>query len=138
MTATWGWFISGPHWYNPSTGNWISEDPLGLKPNSNPYRFVENQPTDLTDPSGEIATGEIPGPNLPFLHYTWRGLFRVYSYDLNIPKGTLTVTRGGRSTTIKLSPKHLNRILENIKKNPHSAQHWLSGVQAVLHFEIKW
>jgi RHS repeat-associated protein len=39
-------------WYNPATGGWQSEDPLGLGPDSNPYRYVRNGPTNGTDPSG--------------------------------------------------------------------------------------
>jgi RHS repeat-associated protein len=34
------------------TQQWVTQDPLGLKPDSNPRRFVNNAPTDGTDPSG--------------------------------------------------------------------------------------
>ncbi len=37
---------------NSPTGGWTSQDPLGLGPDSNPYRYVGNDPTDATDPSG--------------------------------------------------------------------------------------
>ncbi|HEY7156597.1 MAG TPA: RHS repeat-associated core domain-containing protein, partial [Gemmataceae bacterium] len=40
-------------WYNPATGKWLSQDPLGLKPDSNPYRYVGNDPTNAIDPTGE-------------------------------------------------------------------------------------
>jgi RHS repeat-associated protein len=40
-------------WYNPSTGTWMSQDPLGFSAgDSNLYRYVNNAPTDATDPSG--------------------------------------------------------------------------------------
>ena len=39
-------------WLQSNTGRWISQDPIGLGPDSNPYRYVRNQPTTLTDPSG--------------------------------------------------------------------------------------
>ena len=39
-------------WYDPVTGRWMSQDPTGLRPDLNPYRYVHNNPTDLTDPSG--------------------------------------------------------------------------------------
>jgi RHS repeat-associated protein len=39
-------------WYDPLTGRWISEDPTGLGPDTNPYRYVKNSPTNLVDPSG--------------------------------------------------------------------------------------
>jgi RHS repeat-associated protein len=42
-------------WYSPSDGCFISEDPLGLEADSNPNRYAGNEPTDATDPSGEIT-----------------------------------------------------------------------------------
>jgi RHS repeat-associated protein len=51
-------------WYDASTGRWISQDPLGFDAgDSNLYRYVNNAPTDATDPSGEwfwrLDNGEI-------------------------------------------------------------------------------
>jgi RHS repeat-associated protein len=41
-------------YYDPSTGRWISQDPLGFDAgDSNLYRYVNNRPTVETDPSGE-------------------------------------------------------------------------------------
>jgi RHS repeat-associated protein len=41
--------------YDPSTGRWTSQDPLGFDAgDSNLYRYVRNQSTSLTDPSGEL------------------------------------------------------------------------------------
>jgi RHS repeat-associated protein len=39
-------------YYLPSSGRWASQDPLGLRPDSNPYRYVENHPLQSIDPSG--------------------------------------------------------------------------------------
>jgi RHS repeat-associated protein len=39
-------------WYNPSIQRWMSEDPSGLPPDSDPYRYVGNSPTNFIDPSG--------------------------------------------------------------------------------------
>ena len=41
-------------WYDPATGTWLSQDPLGLGPDSNPYRYCGNGPTGFVDPSGLI------------------------------------------------------------------------------------
>ncbi len=39
--------------YDPGIGRWISEDPIGFKAgDSNLYRYVGNNPTNNTDPSG--------------------------------------------------------------------------------------
>jgi len=54
-------------WYDPSVGKWLSEDPSGLAPDSNPYRYCGNGPTDGTDPSGmaEPPSQLPPGLELP-------------------------------------------------------------------------
>ena len=41
-------------YYDPATGDFISQDSLGLGPDTNPYRYVANGPTDGTDPSGNL------------------------------------------------------------------------------------
>jgi RHS repeat-associated protein len=41
--------------YEPATGRWISQDPLGFDSgDSNVYRYVKNAPTVFSDPSGLI------------------------------------------------------------------------------------
>jgi len=41
-------------YYDPSTGRWLSQDPLGFDAgDSNLYRYVNNEPTGATDPSGK-------------------------------------------------------------------------------------
>jgi RHS repeat-associated protein len=47
-------YLFGRRWYNPVDGNWWSQDPLGLGPDMNPYRYVGNDPTGGTDPYGEF------------------------------------------------------------------------------------
>jgi len=42
--------------FDPLTGRWTNVDPSGLRPDSNPFRFVGNGPTNGTDPSG-LAPG---------------------------------------------------------------------------------
>jgi RHS repeat-associated protein len=46
----------GARWYDPAGGRWMSQDPLGLGPDSNPYRYVANEPTAQTDLTG-LASG---------------------------------------------------------------------------------
>jgi len=42
-------------WYDPVTGRWESQDPLGFGAgDSNLYRYVRNGPNNNADPSGEI------------------------------------------------------------------------------------
>jgi RHS repeat-associated protein len=40
-------------WYDPQTGRWLSQDPIGFAAgDANLYRYVGNSPTNATDPSG--------------------------------------------------------------------------------------
>ena len=44
---------SQAHYYDPTTGRWTTEDPMGFPAgDANLYRYVGNNPTNLTDPSG--------------------------------------------------------------------------------------
>jgi len=50
-------------WYDPATGRWLGEDPLGLEPDVNMYRYTKNGPTTKTDPSGLVETFPLAGPD---------------------------------------------------------------------------
>ncbi len=48
-------------WYDPTTGRWLTQDPLGFDAgDSNLYRYVNNAPTMAKDPSG-LQVGQVPG-----------------------------------------------------------------------------
>ena len=60
--------LHGVRWYNPGSQRWLTQDPLGLGPDTNPYRYCGNGPTDGTDPSGLTGTwprGRKPTPVFP-------------------------------------------------------------------------
>ncbi|MGA2616993.1 MAG: RHS repeat-associated core domain-containing protein [Thermoguttaceae bacterium] len=43
-------------WYDPGTGEWLSQDPSGFAAgDTNLYRYVRNSPTNASDPSGLIS-----------------------------------------------------------------------------------
>ena len=49
-------------WYDPATGRWMSQDPLGFDAgDSNLYRYVANKPTNATDSSGLDSMGSDSG-----------------------------------------------------------------------------
>ena len=57
-------------WYNPATGNWLSQDPIGFDAGqTNLSEFCGNSPTNEIDPSGEwsllryIYTGDGDAPD---------------------------------------------------------------------------
>jgi RHS repeat-associated protein len=48
-----GAYIFNARYYDPTTGSWTTQDPTGFGGGDpNLYRYVANQPTDMTDPSG--------------------------------------------------------------------------------------
>ena len=52
-------------WYDAVSGIWVSQDPIGFAAgDANLYRYVGNQPTTHTDPSGleESSIGPAPNP----------------------------------------------------------------------------
>ncbi len=38
--------------YDPTIGRFLTEDPIGTADDVNEYRYVKNNPTDATDPTG--------------------------------------------------------------------------------------
>jgi RHS repeat-associated protein len=40
--------------YDPTTGRYITQDPIGLEGGNNRYRYAEADPINLSDPTGEI------------------------------------------------------------------------------------
>ena len=70
---------------NPSTGRWISRDPIGELGGVNLYCFVLNRPIDLTDATG-LTCKELP---------EWRsqsGSWAIKSISWNSPPGTVQET----------------------------------------------
>lgn len=47
-------------WYSPSTGRWLSPDSIGFAgADTNLYRYVQNRPTILIDPTGNLSAGSL-------------------------------------------------------------------------------
>ena len=44
--------LHGVRWYDSTVGRWLTEDPSGLGPDSDPNRYCGNAPTIYVDPSG--------------------------------------------------------------------------------------
>jgi RHS repeat-associated protein len=64
-------------YYEPNSGRFLSEDPLGQVVDVNLYSYVRNQPSQLIDPSGKAwclpLVGE--GPSVPVFGYYARKSF---------------------------------------------------------------
>ena len=46
-------------WYDPETGRWLSNDPIGISGGLNLYAFCSNDPVNFVDPSGEFWDGVV-------------------------------------------------------------------------------
>ena len=51
-----GLIFARARWYDPSTGSFVSDDPMGYKDTSNLYAYAANDPVNGRDPRGESAT----------------------------------------------------------------------------------
>jgi RHS repeat-associated protein len=49
----------GYRYYNPSTGRWLSRDPIGVRGGRNLYAFTQNNSVNRVDPHGLIHWGAI-------------------------------------------------------------------------------
>jgi RHS repeat-associated protein len=50
-----GLYCYGHRYYNPTTGRWLSRDPIGIRGGPNLYGFVHNDPLMKFDPDGRAA-----------------------------------------------------------------------------------
>ena len=51
-------YYAGARYYDPVAGRWLSGDPIGLAAGDvNLYRYVQNNPVNISDPSGLDETG---------------------------------------------------------------------------------
>jgi RHS repeat-associated protein len=55
MTEPSGLLYMRARYYDPDTGRFLSEDPLGLEGGVNLYVYAGNNPVMFVDPEGEIA-----------------------------------------------------------------------------------
>jgi RHS repeat-associated protein len=53
-------------WYDPATGTWLSQDPIGFAAgDANLQRYIGNGPTYQTDPTGNVGTDGPMNPTQP-------------------------------------------------------------------------
>jgi RHS repeat-associated protein len=77
-----GLFLTYHRAYNPTSGRWISEDPIGRDSLGNTYTYARNNPVTYTDPYGlvevkkEITVTGSPDPDLQCAKPTGGGCFR--------------------------------------------------------------
>ncbi len=60
LDAATGLYYFRARYYDPLTGGFLSEDPIGLQGGLNPYAYAGGNPVDLRDPGGLDMTTEDP------------------------------------------------------------------------------
>ncbi len=87
-------YITANRWLDPNSGRWISKDPIGFAAgDSNLYRYVGNNPTNATDPSGlqrvKLAGAKVVGVTVgtPALSRIEGGI----SWTGTLDPGTVTI-----------------------------------------------
>ncbi len=82
-----GFLYYGYRYYNPSTGRWLSRDPIGEEGGINVYAFVVNDPLSFVDPLGDdfIAVSDRPvkGTLGLFYHYSVQYWISCDDIELN-------------------------------------------------------
>ncbi|MCG2678925.1 MAG: hypothetical protein L6455_02995, partial [Kiritimatiellae bacterium] len=53
-----GLYYFRARWYEPVTGRWLSNDPIGISGGLNQYVFVDNNPVNFRDPVGLCGDGD--------------------------------------------------------------------------------
>ena len=79
-----GLYCFRTRWYDPITGRWLSNDPIGISGGLNQYVFCANNPVNSVDPLGLDIWIEGPGPS----ENSWLGLHA--SICVGDPRGQYT------------------------------------------------
>jgi uncharacterized protein RhaS with RHS repeats len=70
--------------YDPKVGRWLSHDPIGfVAGDSDLYRYVRNDPTGSSDPSGWVECVDSIGLTVTDKHYL-RGLLDGHAFRVDI------------------------------------------------------
>ena len=101
LDAQTGLYYYRARYYDPMVGRFISEDPIGFSAgDTNLYRYVNNSPTNFTDPSGEwanFAIGAAIGAGLDLGVQLWQngGDFSKIKWDSVLISGISGAIGGG-------------------------------------------
>ena len=95
-------------WYDPKTQQWIGPDPDGLAPDSNPYRYVGNSPTNATDPSG-LQAAEEDRDEEDVREEAWRRFEATWRYNRALGDGTDFNTAVSEAQAAGVDPEIISR-----------------------------
>jgi len=94
-----GWAFTGREWdpeaglayyraryYDPSSGRFISEDPIGLRGGMHRFAYVRNAPTVATDPFGLKADDSLRVPHAQYYICCYRGQLSICRGGAQVPE----------------------------------------------------
>jgi RHS repeat-associated protein len=109
-----GLYRAAARWYNPSTGDWMSRDQA--QSDANLYRYVDDDPISLQDPSGLAVGGggpwtapgqpatpqpPPPGSNCSIVADSWGDVPASGEYEVCFAAGTRVLMADGTSKPIE-------------------------------------
>jgi hypothetical protein len=127
--------------FDPTVGRWISQDPLGLEPDVNPYRYVHNGFPNATDPSGLDPFGVTIDPSSGKITPTdsfGKPLYPTYPTTTGTPAPSQAEQPAARSTGVDLSRFKkadywgLKRAVAEAAGNKYSPHQWAAYVDYYL------
>ena len=90
-------------WYDPATGRWLSQDPIGFAAgDANLFRYVGNRPITATDPSGlEYATLDEEYIALGGPTYVESDYLRLRMSQVRLGAAMLRIVNNGRCDSLR-------------------------------------
>ena len=66
-----GLYLCQHRYYNPSTGRWLTRDPIGFRGGVSHYAYAQNRPNFAADPSGEAIV------NIPRITFRLQNIIQI-------------------------------------------------------------
>ena len=86
-----GLYYFRARWYDPITGRWLSNDPIGIAGGLNQYAFVGNNPVNAVDPLGLCNATRATNPQLQLIRAYIDATDIAAAVAWWVPKGGLLV-----------------------------------------------
>jgi RHS repeat-associated protein len=93
-----GLYHDAARYYSAALGRFITQDPTGLGPDSNPERYVGNDPTNRTDPSGLDA--QLPARGDSAIAWDWE-------QEAARQQKLVPVAAGAKTTSLRVDLSHI-------------------------------
>ncbi|NUP57088.1 MAG: RHS repeat-associated core domain-containing protein [Gemmatimonadaceae bacterium] len=110
-----GLYYVRARWYDPTTGRFPSEDPIGLAGGINQYAFAHDDPTNLSDPSGRclICIGALIGAAVNVVIHGVRNTHHHKPFFAGAGKAALTgaAVGAGVGAIVQFGPEIASAVL---------------------------